>query len=140
MDNQEEKHIAPLLHQLGKLDTRVPEGYLDELHDQVLQKVKVKSLSSGQSSQGSNRLVLWAAAAGIAVLIGFMMFGKDDNLSEEAFLAGYPSIEEYLIAEDEGELMEAYVESMPIDESSVEMDYLMEGDEEWIEDLYIEEI
>jgi len=55
-------------------------------------------------------------------------------------LAGYPSIEEYLIAEDEGELMEAYVESMPIDESSVEMDYLMEGDEEWIEDLYIEEI
>lgn len=140
MDKQEEKHIAPLLHKSGKLDFQAPEGYFDDLSDRVLEKAKIQPIFSETSSQRSTGLIYWAAAAGIAVLIGFMIFTKNGTLDEGAFIAGYSSVDDYLISEDEGELMEAYVEYMPAEEESIEMDYLMETDEEWIEDLYIEEI
>ena len=85
---------APLLSELqGKNSLAVPDGYFDKLQSEILSKVDIAAQPSIKSAFNITKVLYFAAAASIIVLLGFIVFKSSDKaIAPENFIVEHDAI------------------------------------------------
>jgi len=143
---QEDKHIleeAPLLFGMEKRLPEMPENYLDHLDEVILKRISIQE-NVGKII-GINPIFKWAAAAAIVCIVWFFSMNKEyiSDVITEAFVEDLDlgtltvdEVDDYLELDDDL-MMEVFLDDVPMDEPSAEMEYLIH-DDQWNDEMLIE--
>ncbi|NND93463.1 MAG: hypothetical protein HKN45_01280 [Flavobacteriales bacterium] len=127
---------APILFGLPKQKKIVaPAGYFESLSERVLQKVKSKDQAELYDIQEGAKpsALLWAVAAGIAVLVGLFLINGDYSSSSTTDYFTDLSIDldldlEYLMEFEEDIILETYLAEEIGENDTEDIQFLMDED------------
>lgn len=126
--------ISPLLANMDKENINAPEGYLDNLSEVILDKVRDRDTPIRPLKSKSRRYV-WGVAAAVTILIGcFLLYIPSVEESDEVFTY-------FIENSDFSDIDEMMLYNMTYSmESDDELDYIFNEGVEDIEDELLQEL